>query len=78
MHFILLELDRSIFISGWVNTLLSWKGIIPLSRLTYCAYLVHPIVMMTYYYSRRMLVYYTDLEMVSYKYKLLDQKCYRV
>ncbi|XP_078489124.1 nose resistant to fluoxetine protein 6-like [Ciona intestinalis] len=29
---------------GPVNTLLSWKAFIPLSRLTYCVYLVHPLV----------------------------------
>lgn len=49
---------------GWINTLLSWKGIIPLSRLTYCAYLVHPVVMYTYFYSRRTLIYFSDIEMV--------------
>jgi len=27
-----------------LNTLLSWKALIPLSRLTYCTYLVHPLV----------------------------------
>ncbi len=35
--------------SGFVNTLMSWPAIIPLSRLTYAAYLVHPIVL--YYYN---------------------------
>ncbi|CAK8686756.1 unnamed protein product [Clavelina lepadiformis] len=29
---------------GPVNTLLSWKGFIPLSRLTYSSYLLHPLV----------------------------------
>ncbi|XP_076807348.1 nose resistant to fluoxetine protein 6-like isoform X2 [Clavelina lepadiformis] len=29
---------------GPVNTFLSWKGFIPLSRLTYCCYLLHPLV----------------------------------
>ena len=29
---------------GPVNTFLSWKGFIPLSRLTYALYLVHPLV----------------------------------
>ena len=53
------------YISGWVNTLLSWKAIIPLSRLTYCAYLVHTVVMLTYYLSRRTLLYFTDMEIVS-------------
>ncbi|CAH0691218.1 unnamed protein product [Chilo suppressalis] len=30
---------------GLVNSLLSYRGFLPLSRLTYCAYLVHPTVM---------------------------------
>ncbi|ELT93753.1 hypothetical protein CAPTEDRAFT_227362 [Capitella teleta] len=29
---------------GPVNAILSWRPLVPLSRLTYCAYLVHPIV----------------------------------
>ncbi|GAB1611147.1 hypothetical protein Ahia01_001401800, partial [Argonauta hians] len=37
---------------GYVNTLLSWKALVPLSRLTYCVYLVHPIVMVYYYFSQ--------------------------
>ncbi|KAL0895874.1 hypothetical protein ABMA27_011895 [Loxostege sticticalis] len=30
---------------GLVNSLLSYRGFLPLSRLTYCAYLVHPTIM---------------------------------
>jgi hypothetical protein len=37
---------------GPVNTFLSAKVWIPLSRLTHCAYLVHPIVMAVLYGSR--------------------------
>ena len=29
---------------GWVNELLSWKGWIPLSRLTYTSYLLHIMI----------------------------------
>ncbi|XP_053380930.1 nose resistant to fluoxetine protein 6-like isoform X2 [Mercenaria mercenaria] len=49
---------------GPVNALLSWKGIIPLSRLTYCAYLVHPIAMDLYYKSRKTLMNWYDLEII--------------
>ncbi|XP_049886800.1 nose resistant to fluoxetine protein 6-like isoform X2 [Pectinophora gossypiella] len=31
---------------GLVNSFLSYRGLLPLSRLTYCAYLVHPTIMM--------------------------------
>ena len=27
--------------AGFVNTILSWKALIPLSRMTYCIYLLH-------------------------------------
>lgn len=57
---------------GPVNTLLSWRPIIPLSRLTYCAYLVHPLVMYTYYYSRRTMMHWYDLEMI---YLVLGHVC---
>ncbi len=31
--------------TGFVNSFLSYELLHPLSRLTYCAYLVHPIIM---------------------------------
>ncbi|XP_053380233.1 nose resistant to fluoxetine protein 6-like [Mercenaria mercenaria] len=49
---------------GPVNALLSWRGIIPLSRLTYCAYLVHPLVIYVYIFSRRTMMHWYDLEMI--------------
>lgn len=53
------------FLAGPVNALLSWRAIIPLSRLTYCAYLVHPVIMYVYYFSQRTLMRWYDLELVS-------------
>ncbi|RWS30003.1 Nose resistant to fluoxetine protein 6-like protein, partial [Leptotrombidium deliense] len=38
--------------AGFVNTILSWKAFVPLSRLTYSAYLIHPIVIAAFYGSR--------------------------
>lgn len=49
---------------GVVNSILSWEGIMPLSRLSYAAYLVHPIVMMICVYSKRSLVYLSDLDII--------------
>ncbi|XP_052811638.1 nose resistant to fluoxetine protein 6-like [Mya arenaria] len=49
---------------GWINDLLSWPGFIPLSRLTYCAYLIHPLVMITFHTSRRQLTYFTQFELI--------------
>lgn len=42
-----ISLLTNIFCSfpGLVNTILSWKAFIPLSRLTYAVYLVHPLVL---------------------------------
>ncbi|GJQ82042.1 hypothetical protein Trydic_g6918 [Trypoxylus dichotomus] len=31
--------------AGPINSLLSFRGFLPLSRLTYCAYLIHPVIM---------------------------------
>lgn len=49
---------------GFVNTILSWKAFIPLSRLTYCAYLVHPIILQSFYLSQRYTIYITDFEIM--------------
>ena len=52
-------------ISGIVNIILSWKGLVPLSRLSYAAYLVHPVIMMVHVYSKRNLIYLRDYDIVS-------------
>lgn len=49
---------------GIVNSVLSWNGFIPLSRLTYAAYLVHPICMMLYVFSRRTLLHVNDYNII--------------
>ncbi|XP_076353848.1 nose resistant to fluoxetine protein 6-like isoform X2 [Tachypleus tridentatus] len=49
---------------GFIDTLLSWKFWIPLSRLTYCAYLIHPLVMYWYYLSSKTTMYVTHPLMV--------------
>ncbi|XP_048774751.1 nose resistant to fluoxetine protein 6-like isoform X2 [Ostrea edulis] len=46
---------------GFINTLLSWSFFTPLARLTYFAYLVHPILIYGYYYSLRTPLYIDDL-----------------
>lgn len=49
---------------GPVNNILSWKIWAPLGRLTYCAYLVHPIVMMLYIYSMKTAFFIDDTIMI--------------
>ncbi|XP_069120101.1 O-acyltransferase like protein-like [Argopecten irradians] len=45
---------------GFVNTILSWKPFIPLGRLTYCAYLIHMLIMMMNLLSLREHVFASD------------------
>lgn len=45
---------------GFINTLLSWSFFTPLARLTYCAYLIHPILIYAYYSSLRTPLYMDD------------------
>ncbi|XP_045156181.2 nose resistant to fluoxetine protein 6-like [Mercenaria mercenaria] len=46
---------------GPVKDVLSWKVWAPLGRLTYAAYLVHPLVMFTYIFNMVQPVHFTDL-----------------
>ncbi|CAL1277762.1 unnamed protein product [Larinioides sclopetarius] len=50
--------------AGAVNGILSWKAWIPLSRLTFCAYLIHPIVIFAYYSSMKRLIEFNHINMV--------------
>ncbi|XP_046562223.1 LOW QUALITY PROTEIN: O-acyltransferase like protein-like [Haliotis rubra] len=49
---------------GFVNTLMSWSGFVTLSRLTYCAYLIHPMVIMYQYMTQRSPFFITDVNIV--------------
>ncbi|XP_033763775.1 nose resistant to fluoxetine protein 6-like [Pecten maximus] len=49
---------------GFVNSFLSWGVFVPLRRLTYCAYLVHPLVIASYYQSHRQGFYMTDFNII--------------
>ncbi|XP_021369748.1 nose resistant to fluoxetine protein 6-like [Mizuhopecten yessoensis] len=49
---------------GYVNSILSWKALVPLSRLSFSVYLIHPVMMITHVYSKRSLVYLTDYDMI--------------
>ncbi|KAI0243330.1 O-acyltransferase like protein [Lamellibrachia satsuma] len=43
--------------TGFVNRFLSWNFFIPLSRLTYTLYLIHPLIIYAYTYGRMQLIY---------------------
>lgn len=49
---------------GFINTFLSAGIWSPLSRLTYCAYLVHPVIMFMYSLCQRYTLYATDINMI--------------
>lgn len=44
---------------GYVSRLLSWRAIVPFSRLTYAAYIIHPVVMAVFYGSRQSIFDYS-------------------
>ncbi|GFS97804.1 nose resistant to fluoxetine protein 6, partial [Nephila pilipes] len=48
---------------GIVNRILSWKFWIPLSRLTFCAYLLHPIFQAIFYSSLRTTIQFSHITM---------------
>ena len=51
--------------SGFVNTILSWSAFVPLSRLTYCIYLLHIMIMELYLLNSNTVFYMSDLNFVS-------------
>ena len=61
-YFLLLFL---LFLGGIVNDILSWKAWIPLSRLTYGAYLMHPCVLIWFYHIQEKPIHYQDNLFVS-------------
>ncbi|KAL8567085.1 hypothetical protein ACOMHN_027512 [Nucella lapillus] len=51
---------------GFVDTVLSWSGLVPLSRLTYCIYLLHIMVMDLYMMNQQSLFYMSDINIVMF------------
>ena len=51
---------------GIVNSLLSWKPFIPLSRLSYSAYLIHPVIIACFYGSRETTFHFSHYLMVYF------------
>ncbi|GFU45895.1 nose resistant to fluoxetine protein 6 [Nephila pilipes] len=49
---------------GFINSILSWSVFAPLSRLTYCAYLIHPVVMNVYYGSTESAIVFSQSYMI--------------
>jgi peptidoglycan/LPS O-acetylase OafA/YrhL len=49
---------------GPLNSFLSIKAFLPLTRLTYCAYLIHPAIMQYFNYSQQALFHATFLTLI--------------
>ncbi|GFU02341.1 nose resistant to fluoxetine protein 6 [Nephila pilipes] len=50
---------------GFITKFLSWKFFLPLSRLSYCTYLVHPILIHAYYQAYPAAFHFTQYLMVT-------------
>ncbi|XP_076090041.1 nose resistant to fluoxetine protein 6-like [Mytilus galloprovincialis] len=57
---------------GFINTILSWKAFVPLSRLTYMAYMTHMIVQSYFRLTKQRLVFLNDMETI---YEFLGHIC---
>ncbi len=49
---------------GLINQILSWKALVPLSRLSFQAYLVHIVLISRFVYSARQPIYSSQLNLV--------------
>ncbi|CAG9536777.1 unnamed protein product [Cercopithifilaria johnstoni] len=55
---------------GAVNDILGWRAWIPLSRITFCAYLIHPILLQIYYLSRPHAFHFTTVYQMLYQFAI--------
>ena len=63
---ILLYLFQELLFSGIINSFLSWDAFVPLSKLTFAAYLNHLTIEQIVFYTFASPLYVTDLLMVSF------------
>ena len=64
VHRIVVDIQCSLRI-GFVNTVLSWQVWVPLSRVTFCAYLLHLFCIKYFYYKLEFPLVLTGLNVVS-------------
>ena len=55
-----------LLIEGFVDHLLSWSALVPLSRLSYVAYLIHPMIISWCYYNQQTPLYVDTINMVIF------------
>nr|KAG5706678.1 hypothetical protein BaRGS_005748 [Batillaria attramentaria] len=63
--------------ASFVNTILSWSALVPLSRLTYCIYLIHMSAQRTLVHSFQKPFYMSSVNIVMFQFALLVM-CYLV
>lgn len=56
---------------GPVNAFLGWKVFLPLSRLTYCTYLVHPLIIAIWFGTLETNIHYSDTQFAFFFLALL-------
>ncbi len=56
---------------GVINKFLSARAFIPLTRISYCTYLIHAVIMIAYNFSQESLFHASGLSLVILKIKLL-------
>ena len=56
----------SLVYTGYIDKFLSWRAFIPLSRLTYGVYLIHPIILFLYYASAKAIIDMSIFQLVSF------------
>ena len=60
------QMNRCIISRFWladfINDILSWKGFIPLGRLSYCVYLIHLNFFLIYVFQKKSLIFYTTFD----------------
>lgn len=54
-----------VFLTGVIDHFLSWRGFLPLSRLTYCVYLIHYDYLNVFYSLNRRILYYTFIDQLT-------------
>jgi peptidoglycan/LPS O-acetylase OafA/YrhL len=57
---------------GVINRFLSARGFIPLTRISYCAYLIHPVIMNAYFYTQEALFHGSGLTLVGFFFETSD------
>ena len=60
-----LKVEISLIYTGYIDSFLSWRAFIPLSRLTYGVYLIHSIILFWYYASEKALIDMSIFQLVS-------------